>query len=218
MTDIVFWDVDTQHDFMSADGKLYVPGAESIIDNLRRLTVHARDVGIQIVASADDHTRDDAEISDTPDFSATYPPHCMRGTDGQARIPETAPRDPLVIETTERDADELIQALRTHRGEIVIHKQTVRVFDNPNTSTVVAWLDPRAVVVYGVALDICNRHAIEGLLEHCPDATIFVVTDAVKSIDTDAADALLRDWKARGVRLITTNEALRERAGVEVGG
>ena len=218
MTDIVFWDVDTQHDFMRADGKLYVPGAESIIDNLRRLTDHAHKAGIRIVASADDHTRDDAEISDTPDFKATYPPHCMHGTDGQARIPETAPLDPLVIETEERDADELIQAIRAHGGEVVIHKRTVRVFDNPNTKTVVAALEPHAVVVYGVALEICDRHAVEGLLEHCLDATISLVTDAVKSIDTDAAEALLRDWKTRGVRLITTNEALRDRAGVEVGG
>jgi hypothetical protein len=37
----VFWDVDTQVDFMSPEGKLYVPGAETIAPNLGRLTDYA---------------------------------------------------------------------------------------------------------------------------------------------------------------------------------
>lgn len=31
---LLFWDVDTQFDFMHPAGKLYVPGAETIIENL----------------------------------------------------------------------------------------------------------------------------------------------------------------------------------------
>jgi len=38
---VLFWDVDTQVDFMRADGKLYVPEAESLVPNLKRLTDHA---------------------------------------------------------------------------------------------------------------------------------------------------------------------------------
>ena len=38
MARVIFWDVDTQYDFMHADGKLYVPEAERIITNLQRLT------------------------------------------------------------------------------------------------------------------------------------------------------------------------------------
>jgi nicotinamidase/pyrazinamidase len=218
MSGLIFWDVDTQYDFMRPDGRLYVPDAESLNENLSRLTDHARTAGIRIVASADDHTMADAEISDDPDFQDTFPPHCMRGTEGQRRIPQTMPLDPLVIGMELRDPAELGRAVRNHRGEIVIHKQTVRVFDNPNTATVVRALDPAEVVVYGVALDICNRHAIEGLLEHCPGATISVVTDATKPINADTAEALLAEWEARGVRLITTDEALRKGAGLEVGG
>ena len=35
---VIFWDVDTQYDFMKADGKLYVPDAEQLIPNLKKLT------------------------------------------------------------------------------------------------------------------------------------------------------------------------------------
>ncbi len=37
-----FWDVDTQADFLLPGGKLYVPGAETLLPNLERLTNEAR--------------------------------------------------------------------------------------------------------------------------------------------------------------------------------
>ncbi len=94
---VVFWDVDTQHDFMRPDGKLYVPGAETIVPNLKRLTDYAHAHGIRIVASADDHVKGHRELSEQPDFRETFPEHCMHGTPGQKKIPETALRDPLVV-------------------------------------------------------------------------------------------------------------------------
>ena len=39
---VVFWEVDTQADFMLPGGKLYVPGAEKLLPNIRRLTDAAR--------------------------------------------------------------------------------------------------------------------------------------------------------------------------------
>jgi hypothetical protein len=40
--DFVFWEVDVQADFMLPGGKLYVPGAEKLLPNIRRLTDAAR--------------------------------------------------------------------------------------------------------------------------------------------------------------------------------
>ena len=39
---LVFWEVDAQADFMLPGGKLYVPGAEKLLPNIRRLTDAAR--------------------------------------------------------------------------------------------------------------------------------------------------------------------------------
>ena len=97
MTGTIFWDVDTQVDFMVPGGKLYVPDAAAITANLDRLTRHARERGIPRVASVDDHTLFDPEISDTPDFRETFPPHCLHGTDGQKKIPATAMASPVVV-------------------------------------------------------------------------------------------------------------------------
>src|SRR5438046_6512441 len=142
---VIFWDVDTQYDFMKADGKLYVPDAEHIIPNLRKLTDFAHGHDVRIVASADDHVAEHAEISATPDWKTTFPPHCLRGTPGQKKIPETALRDPLVIEPARTDPQALRERVRAHRGDILFHKQRFDVFTNENVTTVLDVLAPEDI-------------------------------------------------------------------------
>jgi nicotinamidase-related amidase len=50
--------VDTQHDFMDPEGKLYVPGAEALVPALTALTDFAHARGIPILASSVDHVRE----------------------------------------------------------------------------------------------------------------------------------------------------------------
>jgi len=116
---VIFWDVDTQHDFMDHDGKLYVPDAELIKPNLKRLTDYAHDRNIHIVASSDDHTAGDRELSSTPDFEATFPEHCMRGTRGAEKIPETALFAAKIIEPDSVPHDVLARSLWSHGGDVL---------------------------------------------------------------------------------------------------
>ena len=87
---IVFWDVDTQRDFMLPGGKLYVPGAEKLIPNLNRLTDESRKDRVFLVSDACIHTPDDPEFQ-------RFPPHCVRGTPGAEIIPETIARRFLIL-------------------------------------------------------------------------------------------------------------------------
>ena len=96
----LLWDVDTQVDFIEADGKLAVPNAETVVPAMARLVEWARREGIPHVASADDHELTDAEISETPDYAGTFPPHCLRGTRGAEKITETAQLDPVPLGST----------------------------------------------------------------------------------------------------------------------
>lgn len=203
---VLFWDVDTQVDFMHAAGKLYVPEAESLIPNLQRLTDHAHARGIRIVASADDHVGGHRELSATPDFRETFPEHCMRGTPGQAKIPETRLREPLVIEPQGEAPAALADRVRTHPGDILFHKHWFDVFTNPNVGPVLDVLDPRHIVLYGVAQDVCDRYAIEGLLARRPSARLYAVRDAMRPIDPGAGERLLRQWGDRGVTIVDTND------------
>ena len=206
MSTTIFWDVDTQHDFIQPTGKLYVPGAERIVPTLGALTNYAHAHGIRIIASADDHVPGHKELSATPDFRTTFPEHCMRGTEGQKKIPETALNDRLVIEPAP-DAT-ITDRVKGHAGDILFHKHWFDVFTNANVRPVLDLLKPTRVVLYGVATDVCDKYAIEGLLEHAPQAEIHFVVDAARAIHEADVDALLEGWRRQGVRMTTAAEIL----------
>lgn len=208
MPNLIFWDVDTQADFMKADGKLYVPGSEEIIPTLKRLTDYAHGKGIRIIASADDHVPGHRELSDTPDFVETFPSHCMRGTPGQKKIPETGLRNPMVIEPEHQDPAAVAAAAQAHPGDILFHKHWFDVFTNPNVLPVVRALDPAAIVIYGVALDVCDKYAVEGLVQHRPHTRLYFVTDAARAIKPEVGEHLLKAWAEEGVRMVKAEEIL----------
>ena len=86
---MIFFDIDTQHDFMDADGALSVPGADEIRSNIERLLRAAGDQGIITVSSGDAHREDDPEFE-------VFPPHCIEGTRGAQRIFPIFLRFPVV--------------------------------------------------------------------------------------------------------------------------
>lgn len=210
MTKLIFWDVDTLYDFMKSDGKLYVPGSEDIIPAVKALTDFAHANRIPIVASADKHELSDLEISDTPDWQSTFPPHCMRGTPGQLKIEETQLQNPLVIEPDLQDPGALAQRVLAHRGDFLLNKHTVDVFANANVSTLLRALEPQAIVLYGVATDFCNRYAVEGLLRALPQIELCLVSDAVRAIVPEEGERLIAGWKERGIRMLTTRQIVEE--------
>lgn len=206
----IFWDVDTQNDFMKKEGKLSIEGAEAILDNLAKLTQYARAQDIQVVASICDHTIGDDEISDQPDFEHTFPSHCIRGTKGQQKVEQTEPRNAFFIPHHTHSVEELKNQLMSHRGEIIIQKRHFDVFSNPLTETVLEVLQPERIVVYGVALDVCDKYAIEGFL-HRSSAQIILVQDAARAIREERRSELLTDWKRRGVKIVSTKDILGEK-------
>lgn len=206
-TKVLFWDVDTQVDFMDPDGKLYVPEAETLVDNLKALSKLADGEKIPVLASADDHEPEDDEISDDPDFETTYPPHCMRGTEGVERVEVTQRNWSSEIGHEPLAYEQLKEAAAAEHPQILVHKKRFDVFTNPNTEPLVQALDPDRIVIYGVALDVCNKAAVEGLLER-GYSHLTVVTDATKPIRQEVAGEILQSWADRGVELATTAEVV----------
>lgn len=203
MPGTIFWDVDTQYDFIMPDGKLYVTGAEAILPNLKRLTDHARRRGIPIFGSVDHHHLDDPEISDQPDFQNTFPPHCLAGTSGQQKVPETRPQNPLWIDPDASGAR--IAQVQKHRGETIFRKRRFDVFTNPHVDPVLNAIKPDRIVLYGVALDVCNAHAINGFLKR-DTAAIQLVRDATQALIPERGDLMVAQWQRRGIEVVSTDQ------------
>jgi nicotinamidase/pyrazinamidase len=191
----VLWDVDTQIDFIRANGKLAVPGAEEVVPAMARLVEAARAAGIPHVASADGHELTDPEISLEPDFSTTYPPHCLSGTRGAQKIPETEQLDPVPL------GSRLVPDRYLSGREFLILKKTLDVFTNPNADVIVRLLDPDEVFLFGVATDVCNDVTILGLLER--GRRVRFVEDAARGFDDARVAACTAVWRERGVEFTT---------------
>ncbi len=196
LIDSVLFDVDTQNDFLLPVGALYVPGAEKLIPTFQRIYQFARAKNIPVIASADAHTDRDPEFS-------VWPPHCIKGTLGQAKIPGTLlagavtiPNQPGADPSVWRDAP-----------QVIVEKQTVQVFQALNIGGVLASRPARRCVVFGVVTEICVWSAVKGLLKD--GRRVEIVTDAIASLDpTGKGREALDAMTAAGARLITSAELL----------
>jgi nicotinamidase/pyrazinamidase len=205
MSGPLLWDVDTQVDFVHAAGKLPVPGAEDAVPAMGRLVRWALERGVVHLATADDHELTDPEITDAPDFATTFPPHCLRGTPGAAKIPETEQRDPLPLSLTPYPPG-LVPALVEGHREILLLKKTYSAFSNPNLDPLLAALAPDEVILFGVATDVCNHAAIVGLLAR--GYRVAFVEDASRGLSEERVAASLAEWRAGGVRFTTSDEVV----------
>ncbi len=190
---------------MLPGGKLHVPGAEATVPAMKRLVEAARAAGLVHVASADDHELTDPEISSAPDFRNTYPPHCLRGTPGAEKIPETKQGDPLPLSHVPFPPG-LVPGLVAGRREILLLKKNFDVFTNPNADAVLQALDPDEVILFGVATDVCDDAAILGLLQRGRRARF--VEEAACGLDDERVSACTAAWRERGVEFTSVDEVV----------
>ncbi|MFZ0212549.1 MAG: isochorismatase family cysteine hydrolase [Candidatus Acidiferrales bacterium] len=194
---IIFWEVDTQADFMLPGGKLYVLGAEKRVPNMKRLVDAARAGKVFLVSSTDQHAPGDPEF-------ARFPPHCVRGTSGAEILPELKAAQPVFVPNEKNSA-----AFFRLDGiqQLVLEKQTLDVFDNPNVEKLLAQLPQDSeFVIFGVVTEFCVRLAAKGLLDR--HRRVAIVTDAIETLDTNEGKKTLDELTRLGARLITTDAAL----------
>jgi len=201
LTKIVFYDVDTQYDFMKKSGALYVRGAEELIPNIEKLTKYARRNGWSIVGSVDRHFSSDAELSRN---GGPFPDHCMDGSHGQQKISETNPLCAVYIENKQMESSEL-ENLISNKREVFFEKQHYDVFTNPNAKKILE--HSKYVVVYGVATDYCVKAAVIGMLEL--GKKVFVVKDAISAVTQETGEAAIAEMKAAGALFVTTEDVLK---------
>ena len=205
---VIFWDNDTQKDLINPDGKLYVQDAENIKENLSTLTQYAHLNGIRILGSIIYHSITDPEIDEEiPDYKETFPPHCLMNEPGSERIMETRSEISQFVDPISYPEDKVTEVIET-KGPIIFRKTKFDVFSNPNIDVFLDRINPKKIVIYGVAADLSLKHSIEGLLKK-KKYELFLVIDAIEGFDENSTRELIEKWASQEVTTLTTEAILQ---------
>ena len=195
--DFIFWEVDVQRDFVLPGGKLYVPAAEKLLPNIRRLTDAARQGKVFLVSHGDFHTPNDPEFK-------IFPPHCVKGTPGSELVPEAVTEK---VARVPNQPDAKLPDDLTRYQQILLEKQTLSIFHSRHADELVKKLGTQAeFVVFGVVTEYCVSFAVKGLLER--GRRVAVVTDAVETLKKEEGEKAVAEFVRLGARLTTTDQAL----------
>lgn len=197
--DFIFWEVDVQVDFMLPRGKLYVPGAEKLLPNIRKLTDAARRDEVFLVSHGCFHPSNDPEFQQ-------FPPHCLKGSAGAEFLPEALTDNYIRIEND--PALKLPENLSKYQ-QIVLEKQSLDIFQTHHAAALVERLGSAAeFVVFGVVTEYCVSCAVNGLLQR--RRRVAVVRDAIETLAAEVGEKTLAEFRSMGARLVTTEEVLAE--------
>ncbi|MGA7576134.1 MAG: isochorismatase family cysteine hydrolase [Terriglobales bacterium] len=197
--DFIFWEVDVQSDFMLPGGKLYVPGAEMLLPNIRKLTDAARRGDVFVVSHGCFHPPNDPEFNQ-------FPPHCMKGTPGAEFVPEALTENFVRLEN---DAHAKLPEDLFRYQQIILEKQTLDIFESRHANDLVQRLGNHAeFVVFGVVTEYCVSYAVKGLLQR--KRRVALVRDAIETLAPNVGHQTLDELTSLGARLVTTDAILEQ--------
>ena len=187
-----FFDIDTQIDFLFPAGALYAKGAERLIPTIAALNRHAAANGIALISTTCAHT----EVAD--EFRV-WPPHCIVGTVGQTKPAVTLLESRVTIPYT--------PAPLSAAQQIILEKNELDLFTNPNLLPILEALHITECTVYGVLTEYCVKHAAMGLL--ASGRKVRLVKDAILHLSQPAAEEMFAEYEKRGGEFITAPASLK---------
>ncbi len=190
----VFLDVATQQDRMIPGGAYYVPGAETIVPLLQKLKEFAVKNDALIISPVDVHNLADSEFCD-------HPSHCVKGTPGQEKIPETLAENRTIVGlVAESDFNP------APYQQIIIYKTDFDPFSNPNLEGILSKLHVEELCIYGIATEEDIRAAAIGAAERGYHVTAF--KDAIKAVREDEGEKAIFEMMALDIEMISARELL----------
>ena len=188
MKGVIFFDIDTQYDFMHRNGKFYVQGAEDIIPNLGAITKFAAANNVPVFASIDNNgfKKEDGGWS-------------------QLKIPETRLENAAIV-PNKRLTNEKIKELKKE-DKLLIEKQEHNAFSNPNLKLILN--GAKKAYVYGVATDFCVKEVVLELRRMKIET--YVIKDAIKPVSIKNEEKDMELFAKKGAKFLTTKQLLRKK-------
>jgi nicotinamidase/pyrazinamidase len=177
--------VDVQNDFC-AGGSLAVTGGAALAPAINDYL--AGEPGYQhVVATKDFHIDPGGHFSDHPDYSSSWPPHCIAGSTGADFRPDL---DTVPIEAVFR------------KGAYAAAYSGFEGVDE-NGTPLLEWLRQRGVDevdIVGIATDHCVRWTAEDAVR--AGLTTRVLVDLTAAVAPDSAAAALAEMRSASIELV----------------
>jgi len=124
----------------------------------------------------------------------------VAGTAGQQKLSVTMCEKRYTLTTGPGSLDE---AAVREAQQILVEKQDVDCFVNPNFSPLLDFLGPSRFLVYGVVTEVCVLYAARGLLK--AGYSVEVVEDAIWPFSAEAGQKAMAELSAGGAARTTTD-------------
>jgi len=189
----VLIDINTQRDFMLAEGKACIRNHRRILTHIRRLIAWARYNNMSIISIAH------VNPSTGPDLQTRY---CVDGTDGQKKIRYTLLNERISF-PADGSTDFPRDIMRCYK-QVILHKRSVDPFQEPRIDRLLSELRANEFVLFGATAEGAIMATVLGLLQR--EKKVAVVVDAVGSHNTKESKLALRKMEAKGARLVDTKK------------
>lgn len=205
--------IDAQRGFMPLEegkrlsvpgfGELPISNGEKIVPIVNKLITRFALAQLPVFTTQDWHPADTAHFAETPNFTTTWPVHCVANTPGAELHPEiSAPQSAIRIkkgmEKLQRGEDDT-----SYSGYNGIDESGEALADKLKRHQV------RTVVLGGLALDYCvGATAMD--LRNKADIDVVVALDATRSVAQETGQTMLDSFDQNGIRTMTANEIIQQ--------
>ena len=174
--------VDMQRDFMPG-GALPVPEGDKVIPAIEELIKKFKKKGGLIIATRDWHPPDHISFKEQ---GGPWPRHCVQNTEG-AEIVVSLPKDTIIISKADKPDKEAYSGFEgTELAEILKEKGVKRVY------------------ICGVATEYCVRATALDAIKN--GFEVYLIKDAVKGINPEDEEKVLKELKESGAKIISSAE------------
>jgi nicotinamidase-related amidase len=188
----VLVDINTQTDFMLADGGACIRNHRRVLAHIRRMMAWARRRDVPIISTCEVYPANNGHNGD--------PKYCIDGTLGQKKIGYTLVPNRIIF-PADGSTDLPRDMLRRYQ-QVVLHKRCMDPFDEPRIDRLLSELCAAEFILIGACAEGAVKAAALGLLQR--NKRVAVVVDAVGYHESREAKMAFRKMEAKGARLIET--------------
>jgi nicotinamidase-related amidase len=186
-------DIDTQRDFLLADGNACIKNHRRVLANIRRIIAWARHNNIQVISTCEIYPNHNG---------ASALGYCIDGTKGQKKIPYT-----LLCNRANFAADgntDLPHDVLRQYEQVILHKRCVDPFEEPRIERLLSEIRADDFIVIGASAEGAVEATALGLLQR--GKRVSIIVDAVGSRNKKQADLAFRKMGTKGAKLVETKK------------